>query len=152
MFFEELIQHTTNYKGAANWLMTQVKAYLNENAIEIDRFPITAHKLSELIALIDDGKISNSVATQQIFPEMCEQISKSPLQIAKEMNLIQESDEGSINKIVQDVIVNNAAKVAEYKAGKKGLLGMFMGQVMKASQGKADPKVASELMRKALEE
>lgn len=82
---------------------------------------------------------------------MLEDSSRSPLEIAQSLNLIQESDEESIRPIVESVLAENEAKVAEYRSGKKGLMGMFMGQVMKKSQGKADPKVATKILTELLE-
>ena len=152
LFFEELCEKTTNYKAASNWMMGPVKSYLNELTLHISDFPITPGQVAELIALIDDGKVNFSVASQKIYPELLRDKKKSPHQIAQEMNLIQESDESSIKPIIESVIAENAAKVEEYKSGKKGLLGMFMGQVMKKSQGKADPKVASKILTELLGE
>ncbi|WP_143960664.1 Asp-tRNA(Asn)/Glu-tRNA(Gln) amidotransferase subunit GatB [Litoribacter populi] len=151
IYFEELCQKTSNYKAASNWMMGPVKSYLNELTLHISDFPISPAQLAELIALIDDGKVNFSVASQKIYPAMIEQNQKAPLQIAEDMNLIQESDEGSIRPIIEKVIAANSAKVEEYRAGKKGLLGMFMGQVMKQSHGKADPKVASKILTELLE-
>lgn len=152
LFFEELCEKTTNYKAASNWMMGPVKSYLNELTLHISDFPITPGQVADLIALIDEGKVNFSVASQKIYPELLRDKKKSPHQIAQEMNLIQESDEGSIKPIIESVIAENAAKVEEYKSGKKGLLGMFMGQVMKKSQGKADPKVASKILTELLGE
>ncbi|MBT0810687.1 Asp-tRNA(Asn)/Glu-tRNA(Gln) amidotransferase subunit GatB [Litoribacter ruber] len=151
LYFEELCQKTKNYKAASNWMMGPVKSYLNELTLHISDFPISPAQLAELIALIDEGKVNFSVASQKIYPVMIEQNGKTPLQIAEDLNLIQESDEGSIRPIIEQVIAANSAKVEEYRAGKKGLLGMFMGQVMKQSQGKADPKVASKILTELLE-
>lgn len=152
LFFEELCEKTTNYKAASNWMMGPVKSYLNELTLHISDFPIAPGQVAELIALIDEGKVNFSVASQKIYPELLRDKKKTPHQIAKEMNLIQESDEGSIKPIIESVIAENAAKVEEYRSGKKGLLGMFMGQVMKKSQGKADPKVASKILTELLGE
>jgi len=151
MYFEELISHTDNYKAAANWIMGSVKSYLNENALEVSSFPISAENLAKLIAIVDEGKVSNSVASQKIFPVMIEQIDKAPLDIAQENNWIVESDEGSLNEYVQQAIDKYPDKVEEYKNGKKGLIGLFMGEVMKLSKGKADPKLANELVQKMLD-
>jgi aspartyl-tRNA(Asn)/glutamyl-tRNA(Gln) amidotransferase subunit B len=92
------------------------------------------------------------VATQQIFPILINNSTITPIQIAEENNWIQVSDEGSIESIAREVIARFPEKVAEYKNGKKGLIGMFMGEVMKASKSKADPKVASAIVTKLLEE
>ena len=152
LFFEQLCEKTTNYKAASNWVMGPVKSYLNELTLHISDFPITPSQVAELIALIDDGKVNFSVASQKIYPELIRDKNNTPLKIAQEMNLIQESDEGSIRPIIEMIIAENTAKVDEYRSGKKGLLGMFMGQVMKKSHGKADPKVASKILTELLEE
>lgn len=152
LYFEDLISHTNNYKAAANWVMVAIKAYLNQNAIEIEDFPIKADKIAKLITIIDEGKVSNSVATQNIFPKLIENPEKDPLNIAEENNLIQNSDSSAIEDIVKEVIAKYPEKVAEYNAGKKGLIGMFMGEVMKLSKGKADPKSANKIVQKILEE
>jgi aspartyl-tRNA(Asn)/glutamyl-tRNA(Gln) amidotransferase subunit B len=152
IYFEELLKHTKSAKTAANWLMGTVRSYLNENALDIEKFTITPEKLSALISIVDEGKVSFTVASQQIFPLYILNTTKSPLQIAEENNWIQVSDEGSIEGIAREVIAKFPEKVAEYKNGKKGLIGMFMGEVMKASKSKADPKVASAIVAKILEE
>ena len=120
--------------------------------IEIEDFPITAKTLAELIQLVDAGKISSSVASQKIFPELIKNPSASPLLLAESMNLIQESDEGSLTGYIQQVIDENQEEVKRYVAGEKQLTGFFMGKLMKASGGKADPKQANSLMRKMLDE
>lgn len=151
LYYEDVCLHTQNYKGAANWVMGPVKSYLNELTLHISDFPIPAKSLAELIAIIDEGKINFSVASQKVYPEMLLHKTKRPIEIAQDLNLIQESDEGSLMPIIETVLSENAAKVAEYRSGKKGLMGMFMGQVMKKSQGKADPKVATKLLTEILE-
>jgi aspartyl-tRNA(Asn)/glutamyl-tRNA(Gln) amidotransferase subunit B len=152
IYFEELLKHTKSAKTAANWLMGTVRSYLNENAFDIEKFTLTPEKLSALISIVDDGKVSFTVASQQIFPLYILNTTKSPILIAEENNWIQVSDEGSIESIAREVISRFPEKVAEYKNGKKGLIGMFMGEVMKASKSKADPKVASSIVAKILEE
>lgn len=151
LYFEDLCGETSNYKAASNWMMGPVKSYLNELTLHISDFPITPRQLAELIALVDEGKINFSVASQKIYPELIKNSSKSPLQIAQELELIQESDEDSLKPIIESVLLENTAKVEEYKSGKKGLIGMFMGQVMRKSKGKADPKVANKILTKLLE-
>jgi aspartyl-tRNA(Asn)/glutamyl-tRNA(Gln) amidotransferase subunit B len=150
-WFEELCTKTTNYKAASNWVMGPIKSLLNEYALHISDFPIKTETLASLIALIDQGKVSFTAASQKIYPELVKSSGETPLEIAKRLNLIQESDAGSLRPIVEMVITENAAKVAEYRSGKKGLMGMFMGEVMKKSQGKADPKVATKLLTELLE-
>lgn len=157
LYFEEIISHTKNVKAASNWMMVHIKSFLNENGLDIKRFGIKPEIIAELIALIDDGKISSSAA-QQIFKELVKApthepllVTKHPIDIAKELNLIQDSDSSTIEPIIDEVLAKYPEKVAEYKGGKKTLLGLFMGEVMKASKGKADPKVATEILKKKLD-
>jgi len=150
LYFNSLCEKTKNYKAASNWLMGPVKSYLNESSIEINEFPITPEELAGLIQLVDDGKVSFSIASQKIYPEMLKGNHETPLQVAQRLNLIQESDASSLKPIIESVLAENQAKVAEYKSGKKGLIGMFMGKVMQKSQGKADPKVATKLLTELL--
>jgi aspartyl-tRNA(Asn)/glutamyl-tRNA(Gln) amidotransferase subunit B len=151
LYYEALIAHTSNYKTAANWLMGDVKSYLNEFGVEIEAFPITPSTLAKLIELIDSGKISHSAASQKLFPELVKTPEAEPLILAEKLNLIQDSSEDSILGFIQQVIVLNPAEVERYRNGEKQLTGFFMGQLMKISKGKADPKAANELMRKTLE-
>jgi aspartyl-tRNA(Asn)/glutamyl-tRNA(Gln) amidotransferase subunit B len=151
LYFEELIKICPNYKAAANWVMGPVKSYLNENAVDIKDFPVDFAKIAELIKLIDDGKISYSVAAQKVFPQMILSPDKTPIAIAEQLNLIQESDSGLLKTYAEQVVAAYPEKVAEYKAGKVGLLGLFMGEVMKLSKGKADPKLTSQLIKDILD-
>lgn len=151
LYFEELISHTTNYKAAANWLMGEIKSYVNTNGISIGQFPVAAAQIAELIKLIDEGKVSNSVASQKIFPELVNKPNSKPEEIAIALNLIQESNEDALMEYVNEAIAKFPEKVEEYKSGKKGLIGLFMGEVMKMSRGKADPKKANQLLREKLE-
>lgn len=149
-YFNSLIQQTRNYKAAANWILGPVKNYLNENGKEIKDFKIGPSNLAKLIALIDEGKTNFSVASTRVFPVMTEQPDKEPLKIAEELNLIQSSDEGLIKELVEQVVAKFPDKVAEYKNGKKGLIGLFVGEVMKLSKGKADPKLTNKLVLERL--
>jgi aspartyl-tRNA(Asn)/glutamyl-tRNA(Gln) amidotransferase subunit B len=141
-FFEEVCAHTTNYKAASNWIMGPVKSYFNEHGI----FPVKPGVVAELIVMIDQGKVSFSVASQQIFNELLLNPGESPLTIATRLNLVQDSNVDNILPIVKEVIKEFPLKVEEYKNGKKGIIAMFMGEVMKRSKGKADPKRANELL------
>ena len=104
-----------------------------------------------LIQLIDEGKVSNA-AGQKIFSAMITDAAKSPLKIAEENNLIQESNTDSLVEYARQAIAKYPEKAEEYKKGKVGLIGLFMGEVMKLSKGKADPKLANELVKKMLDE
>ncbi len=149
-YFIEITRHTKNHKAAANWVMGEIKGYLNLNALDITRFPLSAPTIARLIALIDEGKLSNSVATQVIFPELVKNPMSDPLEIAARLNVIQTSDAGFLQELIDEVLTAYPEKVAEYKSGKEGLLGLFVGEVMKKSKGKADPKLTNEMLRERL--
>ncbi len=151
LWFDELCLKTKNYKAASNWVMGPIKSLLNEFALPISDFPIKAETLADLISLIDEGKVSFTAASQKIYPELQRATKETPFEIAKRLNLIQESDSESLRPIIEQVLSENQKKVLEYKSGKKGLIGMFMGEVMKKSLGKADPKVATKLLIELLE-
>ena len=150
LYFDDLCQHTTNYKAAANLVNGSIKSYLNETATTIANFNISPKRLAGLIKLIDEGKISNSVATSKVFSKMIEN-NLSAEQIAVKHNWIQESDSSALSDFVDAAIAKYPEKVLEYKNGKKGLIGLFMGEVMKLSKGKADPKFCNQLLRKKLD-
>ena len=150
LYFLEITKHTKNYKTAANIVNGPIKAHLNEFVKHISEFSISAIRIAELIQLIDDGKVSNSVATSKVFTQMLES-DLSAEEIAKNNNWIQDSDTDSLSEFVKQVIAKYPEKVEEYKSGKKGLIGLFMGEVMKLSRGKADPKLANQLVRAELE-
>ena len=150
-FYESLTKSTSNYKAAANWVMGDIKSYLNASGLEIQEFPVSIEKIAELIQMIDDGKISNSSASQRLFPELTRNPNASPLALANELNLIQDSNEDSILTFINQVKEQHSAEVERYKNGEKQLIGFFMGQLMKISQGKADPKSSNQLLRNELE-
>lgn len=151
LYFEEVCKHTGNYKAASNWVMGAIKSYLNELTLDIRDLNLEPSRLAALIALVDEGKVSNSIANQRIFPELL-QSAETPLEIATRLNVLQEGSEDDLIPIVKDIIAKWPQKVAEYKAGKKGIVGMFMGELMKATKGKADPKMASALIERLLAE
>jgi len=151
LYFEEMARHTENYKAAANWMMGSIKSYLNDKAIELSQFPISPKAITEIIELIDSGMISNSQAAQNLFPALIEQPNASPKKLAEANGWIQESDDNALIAWAAEAIALYPDKVEEYKNGKKGLIGLFMGEVMKMSKGKADPKKASSIIREQLE-
>jgi aspartyl-tRNA(Asn)/glutamyl-tRNA(Gln) amidotransferase subunit B len=152
MYFEAVCKLTTNYKAASNWVMGPVKSHLNDLNLSADEFPLSPEIIAEIIALTDTGKINFTIASRRLFPELLKNPSKSVLAVAQQLNVIQDSNEDSILPIVEAVIREFPLKVEEYKNGKKGIVAMFMGEVMKRSKGKADPKVANELLTKKLQQ
>jgi len=151
LYFEALCKHTKNYKAASNWVMGPVKSYLNELTLHVHDFPIKPEKIAAMISLVDNGSVSFSAASQKLFPALAGKPEADPLKLAEELDLIHESDHDSILPMIEEVLASYPDKVAAYRNGKKGLLGMFMGEIMKKSRGKADPKVTNQLLRAALE-
>ncbi len=150
VYFEQIIANTTNYKSAANWMMSAIQSHLNENGLSIKDFSLPASAIAELINLVDQKKVSHTVAANTLFPELIKNPSKNALALAQELNVLQESDAGAIEKIVDDVLAQFPDEVIKYKEGKTNLLQMFVGQVMRQSKGKADPKVATQILSEKL--
>jgi aspartyl-tRNA(Asn)/glutamyl-tRNA(Gln) amidotransferase subunit B len=149
-YFAQVIAITPQYKASANWLLGPVKQYLNERNAGMEQFPLKAAALAGLIELVESGKVSFSIASSRIFPEMIQQPGKTALETATALNLLQDTNADNISPIIDAVLAKYPAKVAEYRAGKKGLIGLFVGEVMKLSQGKADPKLTNQLLAEKL--
>lgn len=149
-FFDALCAGGAPPKTAANWITGPVAGWLNERASSIDRLPVSAASLASLIGLIEARTVSHSAA-QQIFVRMAEEPNAQPKALAEKMGLVQESNEDALMAVVDSVLADWPEKVAEYQSGKKGLIGLFMGEVMKRSRGSADPKVATDLLRRRLD-
>jgi aspartyl-tRNA(Asn)/glutamyl-tRNA(Gln) amidotransferase subunit B len=151
LYFNELVTFTNNYKAAANWMMGSIKSYMNENAFTIEQFKVKPNTIADLIALIDDGKISNAAATQKLFPELMLNPTEAPLSIAQRLDILQSNDTDALQELVNQALAKYPEKIIEYKSGKINLLGLFVGEVMKLGKGKADPKMANQLVKIALE-
>ncbi len=148
-FYISTTQHTSNFKAIANFILGPVKQYLNENNLSISETKLLPQQLANLIALVDEGKVNFSIASSKILPVLFTE-NKEPLQIAQEQNLLQSNDSNEIEDWVNTVLQQMPDKVAEYKKGKKGLIGLFVGEVKKISKGKADPKIVTELLTQKL--
>lgn len=150
-YFEEVAKHADG-KLAANWIGSELFAYLNRESLDIVNSPIRPSHLAELINLITDGTISGKIA-KQVFEAMCEaKEPSSPKTIVEEQGLVQVSDPGAIKEVIDQVIAANPDKVTEFRAGKDKLFGFFVGQVMKLSGGKANPQMLNDMLKKALSE
>ena len=147
-FFEASAKELKNYPLLANWLIGEISAFLNKDVIEINESKLTPENLAMLINRIDDQTISGKIA-KSIFEEMCSS-GKTPDEIIDSQGLQQISDDGEIEKIINAVIEDNPTQVEGYKNGKDKLFGFFVGQVMKETQGKANPQVVNELLKKKL--
>lgn len=150
LYFERLIAKTSHYKSAANWMLGPIKSWINEQAADIEDLPVTPDHIAEIISLTESGKLNFTIASQQLFPALIAAPENSAEALARSMQLIQESDAGLIAAFVEAAIAKYPDKVEEYRSGKKGILGLFMGEVMKLSKGKADPKLATSLLEEKL--
>jgi aspartyl-tRNA(Asn)/glutamyl-tRNA(Gln) amidotransferase subunit B len=150
-YFERVIGFTKNFKAVSNWLLGPVKSYLNEKGMGVDEFHVRPQLLANLVNLVEEGKVSFSVASSRIFPVMTREIDSEPVDIATTLNLFQQSDAGEINAWVEEALARMPEKVAEYKKGKKGLIGLFVGEVKKISKGRADPAMTNRLLLQKLE-
>ena len=150
LYYESLLSTGCPAKSGANWLMGPVQAWLNERALDWTQWTLPAQALAKLIALVEDRTVSFSAAAQQLFPLLVAQPDADPRTLAEAQGLVQESDESALMAHVEAALAAFPDKVAEYQAGKKGLMGLFMGEVMKRSRGAADPKVATKLIQQRL--
>ncbi len=151
-FFIDLADVTPHNKAASNLIINRINPFLTEKNIPISEFQITKKQLADFIQLIEDGKVTASIAYQRLFPALVNKSEAVPLELAKSLNLIQSSDESFLEQLIKEVLDQNHDKVKAYQNGKKGLIGFFMGQVMRASQGKAEPNATKALLIKKLEE
>lgn len=149
-FFIEICDNTDNYKAAANWTMGAVKGWVNSHASHIEKFPLSAATIADIISSIDEGVINFSVAEQKVLPALLENPTKSVKKIIADQNLALMDDDDALQKLVDEVLAEFPDKVEAYKAGKKNLIGLFIGQVKRKSGGKADPKKTNQLLTEAL--
>lgn len=149
LFFDKVLELGVNAKTAVNFIMGEIAAYLKEEKLELRETKLTPENLAELISLIEKGTISNNIGKQIIIEMM--QTGKAASKIVEEKGLSQISDEGAIKEIVQKVVDANPAQVEAYRNGKTNLLGFFVGQIMKETKGRANPKTVNELLRGILD-
>lgn len=150
LYFEALCLSKIPVKISANWLMGTVQSYLKENNLEMNQFPISASSLGDLIQLVLDNTISHTIAAGELFNQLVLSPETPPMNLAEKLNLFQNSDEAFLKEAIDKILMQMPDKVAAYKSGKKGLLGLFMGELKKATQGKADPRLSSQLLERAL--
>ena len=146
-YYEKVVKNRSP-KLVTTWVTSELFSILNKKNLTIDESPVSHDKLGELIDNIESGKVSNRLA-KDIFEEMCE-TGKSPSDIISEKGLSQISDEGELEKLVNDVLLANPENVKKYKNGKDKLFGFFVGEAMKLSKGKANPKLLNELLKSKL--
>ncbi len=150
-YFESVTHFCKNYKAVANWMLGPIREYLNGNNFSFDQLSLHPEVLAELIKLVEEGQLNFSVASSRILPSLING-KRSPLQVAEEMDLLQVSDSTELEIWVNEAIRSMPDKVAEYKKGKKNLIGLFVGEVKKISKGKADPRSVKTLLEQKLDE
>jgi len=149
-FFEEILEFVNKPKAVSNLVITEVRRILNEQSITIQQFSVSPERLAGLVKLRDDDKISSSAMTT-IFNAMTEG-DKSAEEYAKELNLLQVSDSGFIDTLVEEILAQFPDKVEQYVGGKEGLMGFFIGQVMRKSKGKANPQMVRDTFLEKIKE
>jgi aspartyl-tRNA(Asn)/glutamyl-tRNA(Gln) amidotransferase subunit B len=147
-YYEDVVKLCDKPKQASNWVMGDVLRFLNEDKLDIRQCPITANDLADMIKLIEAGTISGKMA-KDIIPDMYK-TGKSPQKIIEEKGLVQITDEGELAKTITAIILANPNQLKDYRGGKEKLFGFFVGQVMKATQGKANPQLVNDMLKKML--
>jgi aspartyl-tRNA(Asn)/glutamyl-tRNA(Gln) amidotransferase subunit B len=147
-YFEACVKLFNQPKTVSNWVMGELSRELNNSGTDASASPVSPERLVSLLQMVDKGTISLKVA-REIFPEVYGS-GKTPEQIVQEKGLIQVSDEGALDTIINEVFAKNPAQVSQFKGGKQQVLGFLVGQVMKASGGKANPGKVNELLKKKL--
>ena len=147
-YYEEVVRLSKEPKPASNWVMGDVLRFLNEEKRDIRDCPIRPESLAEMIRLIQDGTISGKMAKE--VSEAMYRTGRSPREIIAEKGLVQITDEDALRKTIAEIIGGNPAQVEQYRSGREKVFGFFVGQVMKATQGKANPRLINDLLKKML--
>jgi aspartyl-tRNA(Asn)/glutamyl-tRNA(Gln) amidotransferase subunit B len=151
LYFEDLITKTSNYKAAVHLLMGPVKSHLNDSGKHITDIDIKPEQLAGIIMLMDEGLVNHTVAYHKLFPALLHNPGKTASELAKELNLLISADNNEVDDFIREALAKFPDKVKEYHKGKKGVLGLFMGEVMKRSKGKIDPQKTNQLLIQQLE-
>ncbi len=149
-YFEEAVKNFNNPKSVSNWILSELLGYLNKENKSIENTLVKPSHIREIVELVDSGVISGKIA-KSVFRETYE-TAKSPKAIVEEKGLVQITDTKAIDELVDKIISENPKAVEQYKSGKKNTIGFFVGQVMKQTKGKANPKIVNEILSKKLEE
>ena len=150
-YFNTMLKYTSHTKPAANWMLGPVKKWMNETGNGIHAFPIVPKNLSAFIALVENGHVNFSTAANKLFPAFLEQPDANPMNLATSLDLLQQSDLEILENWIKEVLDAMPEKVLEYRKGKKGLIGLFVGEVKKRSKGQADPQKTTEILKQVLD-
>lgn len=149
-YFEKVTEFSKHYKAIVNWMLGPLRQLVNENNHSFNEIGLTPKALAGLITIVEEGKVNFSVASLKILPVLLKNPEKDALQAATELNVVQVHGSADIEAWVNEVLNKMPEKVTEYKKGKKGLIGLFIGEVKKISKGKADPKIATQIFKEKL--
>ncbi|MBG6235770.1 aspartyl-tRNA(Asn)/glutamyl-tRNA(Gln) amidotransferase subunit B [Pedobacter sp. CAN_A7] len=149
-FFHKGVGTVKHNKSLINWLVGPIRALLNERTLAIADYAITPLQLAAVINLCDDKKVTQQVALQQLLPALEKDQQADPTTLAKSLNLWIEENDDELNGFIDEVLAKYAAQVSAYKKGKKGVLGLFVGEVLKMAKGKADPQKVNILVQEKL--
>ena len=149
-YFEAVIRHTDNYKAAANWITGPIRSIMNEEHLDIDQVGISPEKLAGIIELVSAGKLNFSAASTKLLPALRKKPDSAPAQLAAELNLLQTDNTDLLEDWINQALESMPDKVQAYQKGKKGLIGLFVGEVKKRSKGKADPQKVMDILREKL--
>jgi aspartyl-tRNA(Asn)/glutamyl-tRNA(Gln) amidotransferase subunit B len=150
-FYLAVCEHAKNYKAVSNWVMGTVKSYLNEKSIGFSDFTTPPTQIAAIINLVEEGKLNNNQAKDLVFNAVIANPSKDVLELAKELNVLINSNDDDLAAFIDQAVAKFPDKVKEYHNGKKGVIGLFMGEIMKISKGKIDPKQANKLLLDKIE-
>jgi aspartyl-tRNA(Asn)/glutamyl-tRNA(Gln) amidotransferase subunit B len=149
-FYIRTLEHTENYKAVANWLMGDITGYLNAEKKDLLDTALTPEALAQLVDLVEQKVISNAIA-KKLLPDLLND-GGMPEKLVEDRGLKQITDPESIRPVVQEIIDANPDNVAAYKGGKNKLFGFFVGQVLKATKGKANPELVNQLLKEMLDQ
>ncbi len=149
-FFLQTANISNQYKAIANWITGPLRQLANDQQIDFSQLQMAPEQIAGTIQIIDEGKVNFSIASSKILPALLGNPDATALDIATKENLLQTSDTGELEAWIDEALASMPDKVKEYQKGKKGLIGLFVGQVKKISKGKADPKITTELLQQKL--
>jgi aspartyl-tRNA(Asn)/glutamyl-tRNA(Gln) amidotransferase subunit B len=149
-YYESVVQHCTDYKLASNWVMSEIIRILNDRKISIVDFPLSPEQIAELLNMVVTEKISLKIA-KTVYEEMLA-TNRSAEAIVSKKGLVQISDTSELAKIIEEILSKNPKQVEEYKGGKDKVLGFFVGQVMRATKGQANPALVNKILKEKLAE
>ena len=149
-YFEAAIQHTTHFKAVSNWINGPIRSIMNDQHLRIDQTKISPLQLGNIVELVASGLLNFSVASNKLLPAVIDNPGQSPIELARALNLLQTDNTDLLEEWVNQALESMPDKVQAYQKGKKGLIGLFVGEVKKRSKGKADPQKVMDILKEKL--